>query len=33
MSIVNYLKENKVEEVTPEDPNLLWDQLRKAIDN
>jgi len=33
MSIVNYLKENKVEPLTPEDPNRLWDELKKAIDN
>lgn len=33
MSIVNYLKENKVEEIRTEDPNALWDDLRKAIDN
>jgi uncharacterized metal-binding protein YceD (DUF177 family) len=33
MSIVKYLQENKVEELPPEDPNMLWDQLRKAIDN
>jgi uncharacterized metal-binding protein YceD (DUF177 family) len=33
MSIVNYLNENKIEEVNPEEQNLLWDQLRKAIDN
>ncbi len=33
MSIVNYLQEHKVEELPPEDPDILWDELRKAIDN
>ena len=33
MSIVNYLNENKVDEVNPEEQKLLWEQLKKAIDN
>jgi uncharacterized protein len=33
MSIVQYLNENKVEEVNPEEQKLLWEQLKKAIDN